>query len=167
MYKPTGSLIPAKADPGDISGEKGEKNMNKMRIERTKKGLPAYWEAGGGFTNTGEATIIAGIEGQPKKAVYVRRMGRLANAPHALIILEVGDHIVEANHHRKDFEIQIFRITDFEDSENETFAFVERVNRFDKGEWDAELPAYLEAAVQAAMEKATCYHCREPHYVRD
>jgi len=156
------------ADPGDISGEKGEKNMNKiLRTERTKKGLPAYWEAGGGFTNTGEATIIAGKDGQPKKAIYVRGRGHLSNAHHALVLLGVGDYIIEANHHRKDFEIQIFRITDFEDSENETFAFVERVNRFDKGEWDAVLPAFLEAAVQAAVDKATCYHCREPHYVRD
>ena len=141
--------------------------MNKMRTERTKKGLPAYWESGGGYKNTGDAMIIAGKDGQPKKAVYVRRRGRLANAPHALIILEVGDHIVEAHHHRGDFYIEVLEIKGFENSENETFAFVERVNRFDMGEWDAALPAFLEAAVQAAVDKATCYHCREPHYVRD
>lgn len=42
----------------------------KIRIEKTKKGYPAYWEAGGGYTNTGDATIIASGDGQPKKAVY-------------------------------------------------------------------------------------------------
>lgn len=137
----------------------------KIRIEKTKKGYPAYWEAGGGYTNTGEATIIASGDGQPKKAVYVRRRGFLANAQHALIILEVGDYIVEANHHRGDFEIGIYRIQSFEVKEEETHAVVEQVNRFEQNEWDAELPVSLKAAVQAAMEKATCYHCREPHFI--
>jgi len=134
-----------------------------MRIERTKKGYPALWECGGGYTNTGEATIIAGKDGQPKKAVYIRGRGELANSFHALIILEVGDYIIEANHHREDFVIEIYKILDFE----EETAVVEQVNYFEMGEWDTELPAFLEAAVQAAMKKATCYHCRGPHYVRD
>ena len=134
-----------------------------IRVETTKKGHPAFWEAGGGCTNTGEATIIASQSGDPKKAIYIRSRGQLANAHHALVILEVGDYIIEANHHREDFEIEIYKILDFE----EKTAVVEQVNCFSQNEWDAELPAYLEAAVQAAMEKATCYHCREPHYVRD
>ena len=58
-------------------------NAKKARIERTKKGYPAMWEAGGGFTNTGEATIIADKAGQPKKALYVRKRGPLANENHA------------------------------------------------------------------------------------
>ena len=136
-----------------------------IRIEKTKKGYPAYWEAGGGYTNTGEATIIAGKDGQPKKAVYVRRRGFLANGYHALIILEVGDYIVEANHHRGDFEIAIHKVRCFEVKEEEAYAVVEQVNRFEQNEWDTELPVSLEAAVQAAMEKATCYHCREPHFI--
>lgn len=136
-----------------------------MKLKKTKKGYPAYWESGGGYRNTGNSTILANKDGQPKKALYIRRRGELANSPHALVILEVGDHIIEANHHREDFTIEIFRITGFENNGEETFAIVERVNRFDKSEWDAEFPEYLEAAVQAAVEKATCYHCREPHFV--
>lgn len=205
--------------------------MKKIEIEKTKKGFPAYWEGGGGFTNTGEATIIAGKDGQPKKAIYIRRRGHLANSNHALIILEVGDYIIEANHHRRDFEIVIYKVIDFElengsyittgktltrmtvdqfaekygelekyeklngfyemykidekvvasarsadvdqieilELKEETYermyAVVKQVNCFSRGEWDAELPAHLETAVQAAMEKATCYHCREPHFI--
>ena len=139
--------------------------MKKVLIERTKKGYPALWECGGGYTNTGEAVIIANIDGQPKKAIYVRRRGHLANSEHALIPIEVGDYIVKADHHREDFEIQIFRILGFEAKEEETYAAVEQINCFSKNEWDAELPAFLEAAVQAAMEKATCYHCRKPHFI--
>lgn len=134
-----------------------------IRIETTKKGFPALWECGGGYSNTGEATIIAGKDGQPKKAIYVRSKGELANSKHALVILEVGDYIIFANHHRKDFEIEIYKILDFE----EDTAVVEQVNRFSMGKWDAGLPAYLQSAVEAAKEKATCYHCREPHFIKN
>ena len=137
--------------------------MKEIRIERTKKGFPALWECGGGFTNTGEATIIASPSGGPKRAIYIRNRGQLANAHHALIPIEVGDYIVEADHHREDFEIAIYRILNFE----EETAVVEQVNCFSRGEWDKELPAYLEQAVHTAMFKATCYHCREPHFIAE
>lgn len=215
--------------------------MKKIEIEKTKKGFPALWECGGGYTNTGEATIIAGKDGQPKKAIYVRRRGHLANSEHALVILEVGDYVISASHHRKDFNIYIYKILQFktekfveekdrfvlkekiseeefverykqtyneyierrsseingltryyelpsgdycrkdswdcikeieiyekkteQKQKEEDVAIVELVYEFSRGEWDKEPPAYLEAAVQAAMEKATCYHCREPHFI--
>ncbi len=143
--------------------------MKEIRIEKTKKGFPAFWESGGGLTNTGEATIITNKAGQAKEAIYIRRRGLLANDRHALVILEVGDYIIEANHHRRDFEVKIYKVLEFEVKKEEqyekTYAVIEQVNCFSRGEWDAELPAYLEPAVQAAKEKATCYHCREPHYI--
>ena len=137
--------------------------MKKILIEKTKKGYPAFWEAGGGYTNTGEATVIASPSGGPKKPVYVRRRGHLANGQHALFIIEKGDYIIKCDHHREDFEIEIFRITGFE--EENTYAMIEQVNYFSQNEWEADLPAFLEAAVQAAMKKATCYHCRMPHFI--
>lgn len=143
----------------------GEITMIRIEVEQTKKGFPAYWEAGGGCRNTGTATIIANKDGQPKKAAYIRGRGELANSAHALIILEVGDHIIEASHHREDFYIEISRITGFENNGEEKFAIVEQVNRFSENEWDTEFPMFLKAAVEAAVEKATCYHCREPHFV--
>ena len=139
--------------------------MKKIRIEKTKKSYPVLWECGGGFTNTGEATIIASPSGGPKRAIYIRNRGPLANAHHALIPIEVGDYIIEADHHRNDFKIQIFRILGFEAKEEETYAVVEKTNCFSMGEWDVELPAHLEQAVHTAVHKATCYHCREPHFI--
>lgn len=133
----------------------------RLQIERTKKGFPAYWESGGGYTNTGEATIIANKDGQPKKAVYVRRRGHLANSEHALFILEVGDYIIKAFHHREDFNISILKVLGFE----EETAVAEQVNYFNSGEWDTELPDFLKAVVHVAKEKATCYHCRRPHFI--
>jgi hypothetical protein len=139
--------------------------MKKIKIEKTKKGYHALWECGGGYTNTGYATVIAGKNGEKKKAIYVRGRGELANSNHALIIIKKGDYIVVAEHHREDFEIQILRVLDFKEEEGETFAITEQAYEFSRGEWDAELPTYLQAAVEAAKEKATCYHCRSPHYI--
>jgi len=135
--------------------------MEKLRIERTKSGLPALWEAGGGATNTGESTIICDRFGCRKKPVYVKRSGHLSNGRHALIVLEIGDHIVEAEHHRKDFRIQVYRVLDFE----EETANAELVYEFSRNEWNHNPPDYLQPAIQASIEKASCYHCREPHYV--
>jgi hypothetical protein len=134
--------------------------MKKIEIERTKKGFPCLWESGGGFTNTGEATIIADKAGQPKRAIYVRKRGPLANENHALIPIAVGDYVISANHHRDDFEIFVYRITKILKEE----VSIEKIAEFSNGEWD-NLPQFLEDAVEAAMEKATCYHCREPHFI--
>ena len=141
--------------------------MKKILIEKTKKGYPAMWESGGGYTNTGEATIIANKDGQPKRAVYVRGRGQLANSYHALFIIEVGDYIVEADHHREDFEISVLKVLGFEEKGEEMYAVVEQENYFSSGEWDTELPDFLEAVVHVAMEKATCYHCRSPHFIAE
>ncbi len=208
--------------------------MEKILIERTKKGYPAFWESGGGYTNTGEATIIANKDGQPKEAIYIKKRGHLANSEHALMPVEVGDYIIKADHHRKDFYISVMKIVYIEEQKEKTlgnsienltvaeydekyppfgdlgetvsqgvngypikklpngnyvmakgrdeiwgytiypevekiemYATLEPFASFGMGEWDAELPAYLEAAVQAAIEKATCYHCREPHFILD
>jgi len=146
-----------------MEGKMENTTIKKFKIERTRTGLPARWECGGSATNTGECTIIAGANGLPKKAVYIKRSGHLSNGRHALIIVEVGDYIIEAYHHRKDFTIRIHKILQFDDEA----AIVEQINRFSKNEWDAELPAFLEAAVEAAKDKATCYHCRSAHYIAE
>ena len=134
-------------------------------LERTKKGLPALWEGGGGYSNTGDATLIAGPNGEKKTPLYIRRRGPLACAQHALVPVGVGDFIITANHHRRDFEIELYKVVDFVKEEEKIHAAVEQINCFSQNEWDTELPAFLEAAVQAATQKATCYHCREPHFI--
>lgn len=141
--------------------------MKKIKIEKTKKGYPALWECGGGCRNTGEATIIASSSGGPKRPVYIRHRGSLANSNHALVVLEVGDYIIFANHHREDFEIKIHRVLNFEIEGEDAYAIVEQEFEFSMGEWDKEPPAHLERAVHTACYKATCYHCREPHFIAE
>jgi len=137
-----------------------------ITIERTKKGLPALWEYGGGKTNTGYARIIANGDGSPKKPVYIRRRGPLANEDHALFIISPGDLVIQASHHREDFAIQILRIAGIrQDSEDGDIAILEQIYLYDMGEWDVDPPEYLLPAIEAAREKATCYHCRKPHYI--
>ncbi len=135
----------------------------RFEVEKTKRGLPAFWEKGGGFTNTGRATIICGSQGQKKKPVYIRRKGSLACENHALFILHQGDYIINARHHRGDYTIEIYRVKNFVDDEVE----VELVNKFDNGEWDNELETFLEEPVKAAMKKAKIYHCRYPVYYEE
>ncbi len=135
--------------------------VKKMELSRSKSGTPCLWEAGGGYSNTGKSQIIAGKNGEAKQPIYIRRRGELACCEHALIPISVGDYVISASHHRGDFEIFVYRITKILEE-----ASTEKIAEFSNGEWDAELPAYLQAAVEAAKEKATCYHCREPHFIK-
>ena len=136
-------------------------NEEKIRVEKTRTGLPALWECGGGCSNTGEATIIASKDGRPKKPVYIKRAGHLSNREHALVVLSVGDYIIETSHKKKNYLIYIYKILSFDGD----YAVAELTHEFRKGEWNESPPAYLQPAITAAMEKSTCYHCREPHFI--
>jgi len=130
------------------------------RIIRSKKGLPCLWETGGGYSNTGDAIIIASSDGKPKKPLYIRQRGHLACGEHALFVIMPCDIVVKANHHRYDFNIVVYRIVEI----REDRAILERLCLYDRGEWDTTPPEGVLQAVEAAEKKATCYHCREPHY---
>ncbi|MGR6115818.1 hypothetical protein ACTHHL_04400 [Aeribacillus composti] len=135
----------------------------KIEIERTKKGRPALWENGGGYTNTGVSQIIANADGSPKKPIYIRQRGSLANDDHALFIIAPGDLVILADHHRGDFRVFVTKIVAIGDEEAEA----ETLYLFSMGEWNEEPPEYILPAIEAAQEKATCYHCRRPHYISD
>lgn len=139
--------------------------MNRIYIEKTKKGYPAIWEEGGGYTNTGGARIVCAPDGSKKRPVYIRRRGPLACESHALFIVEKGDVVIDADHHRGDFRVTIYKITGFgEDEWKRKFAIIETIDKFDMGEWDSNGHEKFTDAVNAACDKAECYHCREPHY---
>ncbi|GIW67768.1 MAG: hypothetical protein KatS3mg096_636 [Candidatus Parcubacteria bacterium] len=143
--------------------ERGGLSYEKMDIVRTKSGLPAMWESGGGYTNTGESVIIAGRNGERKKPIYIRKKGHLANREHALYIVNKGDIVVQAYHHREDFTIRVYKIVDFEDN----YAILELLYYYEDGEWDKPLPEKYKDVVDAAMHKAIIYHCRYPVYYKE
>ncbi len=155
--------------------------MRKLNIERTKKGLPALWESGGGYSNTGKATIIAGPNGEKKAPVYIRQRGPLACANHALFVVHEGDTVIQSSHHRGDFHHEVYRLVAIVGDEAE----LELIAEFSRGQWDTgSLGQKLEAdlagmtagepptmelsiAVQMAEAKATAYHCRKVYYCRE
>lgn len=139
--------------------------METIEIERTKKGYPAMWEEGGGATHTGNSQIIAGRNGERLRPVYICGSGTLSNARHALFIVEPGFFVIKADHHREDFIIQVMRIVVFKVEEGKEVAFLEVISTYDRGEWDNELPSFLQDAVDVAKDKATYYHCREPLFL--
>jgi len=143
-------------------------NNQVMNTELTKRGYISLWECGGGCCNTGNSVIIARSDGSKPTAVYVRRRGQLSCDNHALIPVHPGYFIIKSYHHRGDFEHEIFQVirvfTEGEGEAKRGKAEVVRINSFDEGEWDAPLAENLEAAVAAAENKATDYHCRSVYY---
>ena len=158
--------------------------MEKMRLEITKRGLPAIWENGGGSTHTGFSQVIAGENGERLSPIYVRRSGSLSCSNHALFVIKEGMVIIESNHHREDFTGKILRVKKIEKvpcsrihtadtapcyiCEDRGWNFeatVELVAEFSQGEWSIEVPENLLPALNAGAEKALCYHCREPHFI--
>lgn len=140
----------------------------RKKLEETKSGKLAMWEWGGGFTNTGDATIICNSDGSKKKAIYVRRKGHLANAEHALVTVSQGDYIIDLFRRRNNYTIRVYVIEGFVKSQDgiSWVALIQEVFRYQGNKWfPSQLPSFLEPAVEAGKEKSKCYHCREPHFV--
>ena len=135
-----------------------------IKISKSKRGIPCLWERGGGYSNTGEAQLICDKNGWQKKAIYIRKSGELACNEHALIPVRENDVVVIASHHRRDFTIEIYSIAEIQGDE----AHLELINSFSNGEWDNNKDYWHESpVVEAAMNKATCYHCREAFFIKE
>jgi len=140
----------------------GDTGLALFVCERTKKGFPALWEQGGGSTNTGESQIVTGSRGEKLKPIYIRTRGHRANGQHALFVVQPQYHIVTVwywNKRTPPYDVRIYQIQniiEFEESPNnkKLLAIAISVNENEK----------LKEAVEAAMGKARCYHCRRPHY---
>ena len=128
--------------------------MNKtVNIEISKKGIPCLWESGGGLSNTGYATAIAGIHGETKKAICVKTHGDLACKDHALIPVKVGDYVIYAEHNRKEENIEVYQITGINLDDK-----IAELSQID------EIPKFLKSAINACVDKSYDYHCRTPYY---
>jgi hypothetical protein len=141
---------------------------SQFTAEKTKTGYPALWECGGGSTNTGYAQVICGPHGEALQPVYIKTGGERSNGNHALFIVDVGYHIVEATQHRGDYTVNVYRIVSFKETPgtNGFLVETEKIREFSRGEWDYQEPGGdpFEVAVVAACKKAEDYHCRTPYY---
>jgi len=143
-------------------------NKSNITVQFTKSGRPALWECGGGWSNTGSATIVCAPDGAPMRPYYVRTRGSLACSEHALLPADKGVVVVQASHHRRDFGIDVYRIVEqAQQAPGETQAVVatERLASFSENEWDRpDVADRYKAAIEAARAKAVSYHCRSPYY---
>lgn len=145
--------------------------MKTFTIERSKKGLPVMWEMGGGATNTGDSQVIAGPQGEALTPLYIKTGGHLAGGQHALFVVGAGTIVVSTYHHRGDFKITVSQLTGAfgkPDEYGREEAEAEELCHFSRGEWGEKDPDDFgcREAVQAATDKAQCYHCREPHFMQ-
>jgi hypothetical protein len=137
------------------------------------------WEEGGGRTNTGETAVICSSEGLPLKPLFVRSKGHLSCAEHALFAVypQPQEDVVkiDASHHNRDFDIAITSLSLSSEGElRECQLWEARTGEIREApvaiaQWIRTcLPEKLiefQAALRAAMEKATNYHCREPYFI--
>ena len=163
-----GFVIPDRAHlstpslPSPIKEEKEEDDKQQYILK--EGGLAA--EEGGGMTNTGSATIWSSSSGEPLEAQYIPRRGHLSNAEHALVRIKNGDLQIFADHHRGDFFISVKRVAEIGNDNGERYAVLDPLFKYSEGRWDNTPPERLDAAIDAAKEKALCYHCREPHFIK-
>jgi len=153
----------AVSHPGPIHcPECGDTGLKVFVCERTKNGSPALWERGGGWTNTGEAQIVAGPRGEKLKPIFIRTKGHRANGQHALFIVQPGYHVITAYRWGRRspsmvFVYKIIEITEFQQnpdfSDKQLLAVAVKLEE-----------SKLKEAINATIEKVRCYHCREPHY---
>lgn len=126
--------------------------MKNYSLTITRKGINCLWEGGGGMTKTGCASVIAGRNGEPKHAIYVRTHGVLSNENHALIPVQPGDYVIGTAY-----------------GHGEDYFTVDRIVRISEGiaecEELTEIPRYLMNAIDAAIQKSNDYHCRTPYYI--
>ena len=132
-----------------------------MKVGRSKTNLPTITESGGGRTNTGYSTIICGKEGERIKPIFVPR--GYCNSEHAIFVARIGMHIIEASHDRNGETAFVSRIEKIGNDECPDELIVKDLYSSING--DGNIPEKFENAVDAAIEKANCYHCREPHYI--
>ena len=142
-----------------------EKKVIRMHAELTKHGLVALWENGGGMTNTGQAQIIAKSDGTMPTAVYMPRSGHLSCGNHALIPVQPYFYLIQTYRSREEIEHHVYKISRVSKI-GEPHVELTLINKFDRGEWDTPLEAFLVNAVNAAEDKVKSYHCRMACYAR-
>ena len=112
------------------------------------------------MTNTGSATIVCGADGQKLKPLFIPR--GYSNGDHAIFVIEPGKtHLVHASRDRGGERAIVEKVIGIDGDDNlEVYA----VGEYENG--DGNIPSNFQGAVDAALEKTKCYHCREPHYIK-
>lgn len=137
-----------------------------IKLERTRSGRPAKFEAGGAYsTAAGIATIVCGPHGEKMLPTYIKKTGPRANGDHALFVVFPGTLFVEAIREGDEFNISVYKIKEIAETDGKFEAVTIKILEGNGGIWDKEhLHERFADAIEAAKKKAGCYHCREIHY---
>jgi len=136
--------------------------MEKVKVTRSRTGLPVMAEKGGGNTTTGWCHIICGGWGEKLKPLFVPSKG-YCNADHALFVVKPGMYIIQGSRDRTGVDVSCY-VIDSVGTPEDPDEIVYR-EEFSYGEGDGNIPDYLQAAVEACKRKCYCYHCRCAHYI--
>ena len=133
-----------------------------MKVSRSKTGLPTLCESGGGSSNTGSATIIAGPHGEPLKALFVPK--GYCNGDHVIFVVAVEMVVVTCGHDRSGESVEGVRIKAIGTLDDPDELITSPLFSWENG--DGNVPLEYEGAVKAAREKAHDYHCRRPYFLQ-
>jgi hypothetical protein len=86
----------------------------KIKIARTRSGVPCLWESTMKFADLKRSTAIFSSVGESKPAVYINK----EKEKQALVPIEVGDYITKAFEDKHGVALSVFRIIDVSPMEN-------------------------------------------------
>ena len=131
-----------------------------MKVKRSKSGLPTFSESGGGMTNTGYATVVSDANGEALKPLFIPR--GYSNGDHAIFVIIPGvTHLIHSSRGKWGENCQVEKIIEVKDDDS---LITETIAEYENG--DGNIPPHFQKAVNAALKKSNCYHCREPHFVK-
>lgn len=115
------------------------------------------------MTNTGDAEVICGLSGKNLFPYYIPRSGHLACGVRAYFSVPEAVIRISFPHHRGDGDVDIRKFS----TRLVPYGIVLDEFKIWSGRPE-NLPLRFKQysrAVSVAIEKAQCYHCREPHYI--
>lgn len=86
----------------------------KIKIARTRSGVPCLWESTMKFADLRRATAILSKEGTAKTAVFVNK----EKEKQALVPIELGDYIAKAFEDKHGVALSVFKIIEISPMEN-------------------------------------------------
>lgn len=86
----------------------------KIKIARTRTGIPCLWESTMSFADLRRATAILDSDGGAKGAVYLNR----EKEKQALVPIKIGDQISKAFEDKHGVALSVFQIIDISSMEN-------------------------------------------------
>lgn len=138
-----------------IIPEIDESDRNQLNIDLS--------ESGGATKKTGSAIIICSLGGKRLKPYLVLSGEKYSNKIHACFSVRFGVLTVRVKRNSDSVGICKYFIV----RQNKVAQIItERIWQGPYEKLIINLPIYKEAAI-AAIEKAKCYHCCEPHYIDD